>query len=129
MGIAERIALVIKMHNLTNSSFADKIGVQRSNISHITSGRSKPGLDFLERVLLEFPRVNADWLITGRTPDKQETTRVENELKEKTVQDSSDTQDQPEVEIGKEVKSLVKVLLIYSDNTFDSLSPSEFNAQ
>ena len=70
MSISNRIALIIKNQQLTNSAFADKIGVQRSNISHILSGRSKPGLDFLEKVLETFPRVNAEWLVTGKV--KQE---------------------------------------------------------
>ncbi len=65
MSIKERIQLIMKMHNLTASALADQLGVQRSNISHIISGRNKPSLDLLEKLILKFPRVNAHWLITG----------------------------------------------------------------
>lgn len=48
------------------AEFADRIGVQRSNISHILNGRNNPGVQFLEKLLNAFPDLNADWLITGR---------------------------------------------------------------
>ncbi|MFN5845866.1 MAG: helix-turn-helix domain-containing protein, partial [Flavobacteriia bacterium] len=38
------------MHNMTPSGFADKLGIQRSNVSHVLSGRNKPSLDFLEKI-------------------------------------------------------------------------------
>lgn len=70
MSIQERIQLILKMHAITPSVFADKLGVQRSNISHILSGRSKPSFDFLQKVILNYPRVNANWLLTGEMKDK-----------------------------------------------------------
>ena len=51
MSIQERVQLILKMHNLTPSAFADQIGVQRSALSHVLTGRNKPGLDFLEKIL------------------------------------------------------------------------------
>jgi transcriptional regulator with XRE-family HTH domain len=56
----------MKMNNLTNASFADRINVQRSSISHIMAGRNKPSLDFIQKTLLSFPKVDALWLITGK---------------------------------------------------------------
>lgn len=58
--------MIIHSHHLTNASFADKIGVQRSSVSHILKGRNKPSLDFIQRVIDNFPRVDAHWLITGQ---------------------------------------------------------------
>ncbi len=52
--------------SLNAAEFADRIGVQRSNISHILNGRNNPGAQFLEKLLVAFPDLNADWLITGR---------------------------------------------------------------
>ncbi len=48
------------------AEFADRIGVQRSSISHILNGRNNPGAQFLEKLLIAYPDLNADWLITGR---------------------------------------------------------------
>lgn len=54
--------------DLSPGKLASMIGVQRSGISHILSGRNKPSLDFIEKFLKAFPAVNAEWLITGKGP-------------------------------------------------------------
>lgn len=61
----ERISKVISYSKLSPSEFADKVDVQRSSISHITSGRNKPSLDFLIKVKEAFPELSWDWLIHG----------------------------------------------------------------
>ena len=61
-----RIELVMKSQNLTSSQFADKLGVQRSGMSHILSGRNKPSLDFVLKVLAGFPDLNPQWLLQGK---------------------------------------------------------------
>ena len=121
MSIKERLQLVLKMHNLTPSVFADKIGVQRSNVSHVLSGRNKPGLDFLEKILLHFPRVNAHWLITGVIQDQ----------KELETQKQSDVTDRVDVSVVKELssieqkKDISQIVVFYKDKTFSIYSPSE----
>jgi transcriptional regulator with XRE-family HTH domain len=62
----ERIQSIINHSGLTQSAFADRIGVQRSAVSHILSGRNNPGLDFLSRILESFPDISGDWLVTGK---------------------------------------------------------------
>lgn len=52
--------------NLTAARFADRIGVQRSSISHIISGRNQPSYDFILKILDTFEEVNAEWLLTGK---------------------------------------------------------------
>lgn len=54
--------------NFTAAQFADEIGVQKSGISHIISGRNNPSLDFIQKILLRFPDVNMEWLIQGKGP-------------------------------------------------------------
>lgn len=65
-GINQRIKELIVAEGLTASTFADRIGVLRSALSHILAGRNKPGADFIEKLLLEMPAVNANWLFTGQ---------------------------------------------------------------
>lgn len=57
---------MMKSQNLTSSQFADKLGVQRSGMSHILSGRNKPSLDFVLKVLAGFPDLNPQWLLQGK---------------------------------------------------------------
>jgi transcriptional regulator with XRE-family HTH domain len=64
----DRIILLIKAKNYTAAQFADEIGVQKSGISHIISGRNNPSLDFVQKILQRFPEVNMDWLIMGKGP-------------------------------------------------------------
>jgi len=62
----ERIIQFLRDMNLTSTKFADEIGVQRSSISHILSGRNKPSYDFIEKMLITYPEIDAQWLITGK---------------------------------------------------------------
>lgn len=63
---AKRLQKVIDFYGETSSSFAEKIGVQRSSISHILSGRNKPSLDFVLKILSSYPEVEMYWLLNGK---------------------------------------------------------------
>ncbi len=61
-----RLQQFLDLENLTPARLADIIGVQRSGLSHILSGRNKPSFDFIRRILIKYPRINSEWLITGK---------------------------------------------------------------
>ena len=61
----DRLVQLLDMEQLTPSKFADIIGVQRSSVSHVISGRNKPSFDFIQKTLKAFPGLHADWLILG----------------------------------------------------------------
>ncbi|MET3535376.1 helix-turn-helix domain-containing protein [Chryseobacterium limigenitum] len=65
MSLNERISKVIEYSKLTPSEFADEIDVQRSSISHVTSGRNKPSLEFIIKIKSRFPEILWDWLVNG----------------------------------------------------------------
>lgn len=120
MLIQERLQLILKMHSLSPSAFADQIGVQRSNVSHVISGRNKPSLDFLEKIINTFPRVNAHWLITGEMPKLIPDEQKEN-VKFGTEDKESSVTGNPDVRSSKEI---VKIVEFYADETFKSYLPS-----
>ncbi len=62
----ERLLQLLDLEQLSPSKFAEIIGVQRSSVSHVISGRNNPSYDFLQRTLKAFPGLNAAWLITGK---------------------------------------------------------------
>ena len=62
----QRLQTLLTTEKLASSKFADIIGVNRSSISHLLSGRNKPSLDFLQKVLVRFPQINPDWLLLGQ---------------------------------------------------------------
>jgi transcriptional regulator with XRE-family HTH domain len=74
-------------YGLNASAFADKIGVQRSSLSHLLSGRNKPSLDFILKILDVFPDVDLYWMINGKVvsqnsePSRQQETKLEEVIK------------------------------------------------
>ena len=62
----DQLIKLMEAEGMSPSKFADEIGVQRSSISHILSGRNKPSYDFLSKILNRFSGINAEWLLTGK---------------------------------------------------------------
>lgn len=62
----KRLEIILDYYALNASSFADKIGVQRSSMSHLLSGRNKPSLDFVLKILEVFPEVDLYWILNGK---------------------------------------------------------------
>ncbi|MDB0037860.1 helix-turn-helix domain-containing protein [bacterium] len=116
MLINDRVRLIIKANSLTSSEFADKIGVKRSNLSHVLNGRNKPGLEFLAKVIESFPSVNASWLLTG----EQRTGSFQEEVIDKKPIESSKT-DAATTSANSEID---KIVVFYKDGTFTSHLPS-----
>jgi len=62
----KRLEIILDYYSLNASSFADKIGVQRSSLSHLLSGRNKPSLDFILKIVDVFPEVDLYWILNGK---------------------------------------------------------------
>lgn len=140
MELKNRILEILEKSGLTPSEFADKIEVQRSAISHITSGRNKPSLEFLIKIKQAYPEIDSDWLIFG-TEKKIEL--EENLTKKETDEKSDDSyptlfelfdsdekiekdeaiKDFPPTENLKtpavEPKKIKRALLFFEDGTFE----------
>lgn len=69
----EKLQLLMNAENLTGSRLAEYLGIQPSSISHIMSGRNKPSLDFVQKILQRYPRINPDWLLL----DSEQMYRIE----------------------------------------------------
>ena len=64
----ERILQLITRMAYTSTRFADEIGVQRSGISHILSGRNQPSYDLIVKILNRFSDINTEWFVLGKGP-------------------------------------------------------------
>ena len=66
--MVERIRILLESRQLTPTQFADVIGVARPIISHILSGRNKPSLEVVQRILAAMPDLAMPWLLNGTGP-------------------------------------------------------------
>ena len=96
----ERLNKWMESEGLKSSVLADNIGVNRATISHILSGRNKPSIDFLQKLLSVYPNLNSNWLITG-------------------IGYMSIKTDSKDVET---IKKLSKIVVFYDDNSFDEVN-------
>lgn len=121
---ARRLNKIMDSHQVSASSFAEKIDVGRSSISHILSGRNKPSLEFVLKIINRFPEVDLHWLITGReNPGDQ--VKPEEPNRQRTAPPSKV---EPQIDHGKaparpSSKSIEKVVILYRDGSFDAYAP------
>ncbi len=123
--LVKRIELLLKQKKLNPSKFADEIGVQRSSISHIMSGRNKPSLDFILKILNSYNDINAEWLLKGvGTMSSFELMFDHEKPEDTTVTHKKLAGDTEKPKAGKRSdgkKKILKVLVFYDDQTFDEI--------
>ncbi|MDB2325496.1 helix-turn-helix domain-containing protein [Flavobacteriaceae bacterium] len=124
-GIVLRIKKIIENNELNAASFAEKIGVQRSGISHILSGRNKPSLEFLSKIQHTFKEVEYDWLLLGIENSKKEAPTLFSEKIEPQVQSDSIIDDgsikkqiEPLSQNLDDAQEINKIIFIYTDGSF-----------
>ena len=123
-------------YSLSASGFEEKIGVGRATISHLLSGRNKPSLDFILKIIQVFPEVDLYWLIDGRKPLAPTPTNNPTPVKKyqtdisPIIATTDETKNIEEaISIAKsfsvnptntEQKILKRVVLLYTDGSFES---------
>ncbi len=133
---AKRLQKVIDYYGESGSSFAEKIGVQRSSISHILSGRNKPSLEFVLKVLSSYPEVELYWLLNGKgnfpaeknsteinseIPTRPESQNLFSEVEEKTQETNSTSISRIEQNSKKEID---RIVIFYKDGSFQNFENS-----
>lgn len=114
----KRLQKVIDYYGESASSFAEKIGVQRSSISHILSGRNKPSLDFILKVLASFPEVDLYWLFNGKGHFPAESKKEVIEAHTAPLASPLEIRDKkikPQVSHNKDIE---RIVIFYADGTF-----------
>ena len=129
--IVKRITQILEEQQLSSSAFADTIGVQRSSISHVLSGRNKPSLEFILKTVRAFPAYSTDWLLFGKeseTPvgypspiDKEQPTGVQ----EMAFADNATYEQSPTAPAStpKSQAEIDKIVLLYKDGRFTDYIP------
>lgn len=105
-----RLLEILEKKSLSASQFAEKIGVQRSSVSHILSGRNKPSLDFIIKINSVFNDISLEWLINGKKTN------------DFSVEENESTSPTPITKsvVSSELleKELKEIVFFYKDNSY-----------
>ncbi len=136
--IIAKLETIFTNLNITPSMFADQIGVQRSSISHLLSGRNKPSLDLIMKIVSTYPQIDLYWLLGKKELKEKLDLKVQHPtspVSNKLENDSKDEikkikQPQLEVEVKKEnviskTSNVEKIVVFYRDGTFSEYAPRE----
>lgn len=140
----EKIEYLLRAGNYTATSLARLLDIQPSGLSHILSGRNKPSFDLVVKILRAFPDVNPDWLLLDsdqvyRNPTATELAVAQsfddsnseaaslfgasqnNQISESKNEEKNE---QPSIfsHAANCGKSVERVIVLYSDKSFDSYS-------
>jgi transcriptional regulator with XRE-family HTH domain len=123
----QKLETILNYFNLSASAFADKIGVQRSSLSHLLSGRNKPSLEFVIKITEAFPEVDLYWFLfnKGSFPKSNST-----ESSSRNEETSLKNQENSLAEVSKPEKSLAlnpedveKIVVFYKNGSFKTYLP------
>jgi plasmid maintenance system antidote protein VapI len=135
----ERLMEFLKDRGISSTRLADQIGVQRSSISHIVSGRNKPSYDFIYKFLQHFPQVSARWLIMGQgrmylaqqeaptLPFNQSagdsSSREQDRENGPVPEPATDHSQEEELPAYGSEPRIVRIVIFYSDHRFEEYRP------
>ena len=125
--IVKRISHILEEQQLSSSAFADAIGVQRSSISHVLSGRNKPSLEFILKIFRAFPSYSTNWLLFGEETDAAKVYKQPADNSAETqaedlalTSESYETSEKPTKPptVSKSESEIEKVILLLKDGSF-----------
>jgi len=113
--VLDRIKMIIENNDLTNSEFAEIIGVPKSSISHLLSKRNKPSLDIITKISEKFDEITADYLIFGSS--------ISNKVQINTSEDlfSSYDIDNSKDSVKESNNKVKSIIIIYENNKFEQI--------
>lgn len=144
----DRISAIISKKELTPTQFADIIGIQRSTLSHILNGRNNASTDIIFKIHKKMPDISINWLLFGEgemytnksflsqpsifdeivinSTSPQTNNEYRKEITPKETKESVKITDNKDDTTPKSVeircKKITKIMVFYSDNTFDTFS-------
>lgn len=142
----ERIIKIMECERMGQAQFASAIGIQRAAMSHIISGRNNPSLDVMTKILHRYPQINPDWLLLGKGEMLRDNTPAM-EPADNIAKNPPQIQVVPEghqelpfqesrkelvnsektwaISVEKPSKTVSKIMVFYSDNTYDTFVPEK----
>lgn len=146
-----RLQQFLSAENISQAQFADSIEVARASVSHVLAGRNKPGYDFIRSISDHYPKLNLEWLISGKgkmykqdspavVPPQQQIQSEQpvaslfndgafepEETGNDQVAHQEKAAEKPVLTTGQEkslapaARSITRIIVFYDDNTFQEL--------
>jgi transcriptional regulator with XRE-family HTH domain len=131
LDFVKRLEKILEYYGITATAFAEKMDFNRSTISHLLSGRNKPSLEFVMKLLQKFPEVEMNWLLYGKgnfpstlenkstivTPKQKpiapEGKNIDVFSKEKNGEENKT------IQINQNSKNIERIVIFYSDGSFN----------
>lgn len=131
----DRIMHLLGILGLSPSQFAESLGIQRSSMSHIMSGRNRPSLDLVTRILEKYPDIDPDWLLLGKNDvyrSKPNNLPEIEHIAEKRNEPAAGKEEREEMvrtaygkNEGSQRSTMERIVIFYTDGTFKDYLPGE----
>jgi DNA-binding XRE family transcriptional regulator len=125
----EKLEKILAYFQLSASAFADKIGVQRSSLSHLLSGRNKPSLEFAIKVTETFPEVDLYWFLMdkGSFPKSNTSAPITSLEKNSSKPEEKNSNIEPKSNFvpSSNTENIDKIIVFYTNGTFTTHHPKK----
>lgn len=153
MDIKDRIKLILDREELSQVDFSSKTSIKPATLNHVLTGRNNASREVIEKILNAFPCYNEDWLVLGQGAMLTDSARqkIQEEVKQPLFPDypaKGDEQNGNNVKqlserefssvrsriyadapistvVQQTNRKIAKIIVYYTDNTFETLIPSE----
>ena len=119
----DRLKEFMDIEGFNARELSERIGVQASSVSHILTGRNKPSLDFLEKMLKSFPDMDLKYLISGlkRTESKDIIKEKSPEVQHEVNIDNQSFEDKDKGRITNVISDdqLLEIVMFFENGTFE----------
>jgi transcriptional regulator with XRE-family HTH domain len=139
----DKIVTIIEALGFSNTKFADAISVSRPTISHITSGRNRPSIDIVQKIIAQYPELGYKWFLdeedfdstkleelskaqsnseTEKAYQKQESSAGSNSSNSRNEQTPQEVANNNVVSQPSSIRRVEKIIMFYSDGSMEVLA-------
>ncbi|NND63926.1 MAG: helix-turn-helix transcriptional regulator [Flavobacteriaceae bacterium] len=121
---ANRLQKILDFYGLSAAALSEKLEFNRSTISHLLSGRNKPSLEFVMKLLKQFPDVELYWLLNG-SGSFPSTPKLEKEIpspSSSSISEKTEISEETPLHLKKSEnrEEIERIVIFYKDGSFKS---------
>ncbi len=131
----QKLRILMQRENLTASRLAEILEIKPAAVSHILSGRNKPGYELICKIINRFPQINPYWLLgdaeeidNQNAPISTSATLLPSTGNLFTPTEESEPNPNQQVQPLASAltrSDIAKIIVVYNDQTFEELKPKK----